>query len=103
MSEPVFLTMEDVEFLHRGSIRRFGGTHGVRDRATLESAVNQPKNLFYYGQGDVFEVAAGYAFHIAQAQAFLDGNKRTAMAARSCSWKQMAGPCPPLGKRFMPR
>ena len=28
-----------------------------------------------------FAVAAAYAFHIAQAQAFLDGNKRTAIAA----------------------
>lgn len=28
-----------------------------------------------------FDVAAAYAFHIAQAQAFLDGNKRTGMAA----------------------
>jgi len=29
----------------------------------------------------VFAVAAAYAFHIAQNQAFLDGNKRTAVAA----------------------
>jgi death on curing protein len=73
--------MEDIEFLHHESIERYGGTLGVRDRATLESAVNHPKNIFYYGQGDIFDVAAGYAFHIAQAQALLDGNKRTAVAA----------------------
>lgn len=29
----------------------------------------------------MFGIAAAYAFHIAQAQAFLDGNKRTAIAA----------------------
>lgn len=27
------------------------------------------------------EIAAAYAFHLAEAQAFLDGNKRTAIAA----------------------
>lgn len=29
----------------------------------------------------MFGIAAAYAFHLAQAQAFLDGNKRTAIAA----------------------
>ena len=29
----------------------------------------------------MFAIAATYAFHIAEAQAFLDGNKRTAVAA----------------------
>lgn len=40
-----------------------------------------PRNVYFYGRGDLFDVAAAYAFHIAQAQAFLDGNKRTGMAA----------------------
>jgi len=30
---------------------------------------------------DVFEMAAAYAFHIAENQPFVDGNKRTALAA----------------------
>ena len=29
----------------------------------------------------MFDIAASYAFHIAEAQAYLDGNKRTAVAA----------------------
>jgi death-on-curing protein len=32
-------------------------------------------------EGDLFDIAAGYCFHIAEAQAFFDGNKRTAVAA----------------------
>jgi death-on-curing protein len=40
-----------------------------------------PRNVYYYAQGDLFDVAAAYAFHISEAQAFLDGNKRTAIAA----------------------
>jgi death-on-curing protein len=29
----------------------------------------------------VFDVAASYAYHLAEAQAFIDGNKRTAVGA----------------------
>lgn len=29
----------------------------------------------------MFEVAASYAFHLAEAQAFIDGNKRTGVAS----------------------
>lgn len=38
-------------------------------------------NEWFYGQGDLFSVAAAYAFHLAQNQAFLDGNKRTAASS----------------------
>ena len=41
----------------------------------------QPEATYYYGQGDLAAIAAAYAFHIAQNQPFLDGNKRTAMGA----------------------
>ena len=47
----------------------------------IASAVGQPLNDYFYGQADLFAIAAAYAFHIAQAQAFLDGNKRTAITA----------------------
>lgn len=81
MSEPTFLSFSEVETLHVLSIRRYGGTHGLRDRGGAEAAVEQPKNTYFYGGGDLFDIAAAYAFHIAQAQAFLDGNKRTAIGA----------------------
>ena len=81
MSEPGFLNVEQVEWLHQVAIDRFGGSHGLRDRLQLEGAVFHPRNVYYYAQGDLFDVAAAYAFHISEAQAFLDGNKRTAIAA----------------------
>lgn len=81
MDEPLFLRVEDVEKLHDISLKKFGGSEGLRDRNVFESAVNHPKNLFYYDQGDLFDLAATYCVHIAQAQAFLDGNKRTGAAA----------------------
>jgi len=41
----------------------------------------QPEATHFYGQGDLAAVAAAYAFHIAQNQPFIDGNKRTAVGA----------------------
>ena len=41
----------------------------------------QPEAAYFYGNGDLANIAAAYAFHLAQNQPFLDGNKRTAMAA----------------------
>jgi len=34
-----------------------------------------------YLHRDIFEMAAAYAFHLAESQAFVDGNKRTGLAA----------------------
>jgi len=81
MSEPKFLSAEQVEFLHGLALKHHGGQPGVRDRAGFEATVLQPRNVYEYGSGDLFDVAAAYAFHLAQSQAFIDGNKRTGMAA----------------------
>jgi death-on-curing protein len=37
--------------------------------------------VFYYGGRDLYDCAAAYAFHIAEGQCFLDGNKRAAIAS----------------------
>jgi death-on-curing protein len=76
---PEFLDTETVFKFHAVSLRRFGGTGGVRDVGLIESALGSAQNAFYYGNGDLYDIAAAYAFHLAQAQAFLDGNKRTAV------------------------
>lgn len=81
MAEIVFLSFEMVLELHRRSLREHGGSEGIRDQAGLESAIGQPQNDHYYGGADIFGVAAPYAFHIAQAQAFIDGNKRTGIGS----------------------
>lgn len=81
MSDPAFLTVEQVIRLHRISLDRYGGQDGLRDRATFESAVIHPQNVWFYNQGDLFDVAAAYAFHLAESQGFVDGNKRTGIAA----------------------
>ena len=81
MNEPVFLTFSQVQTLHRLSIEHFGGADGIRDMALFEGAIAQPQQVYFYTHADLFDVAAAYAFHIAQAQACFDGNKRTAVAA----------------------
>jgi len=81
MSDPVFLTSEQVEGFHRRGLELYGGSDGIRDRSLFEEAVAQAQNVYWYAHGDLFDIAAAYCFHIAQAQAFVDGNKRTAVAA----------------------
>lgn len=81
MSEPIFLTLEQVYRIQARSLAEHGGSEGVRDPGLVESALASAQNTFNYANGDCFDVAASYAFHIAEAQAFLDGNKRTAVAA----------------------
>lgn len=73
--------MDEVLYLHHQSLARFGGLDGVRDMGLVESALGSAMNTFFYGAGDIFNVAASYAFHVAESQAFLDGNKRTGAAA----------------------
>ncbi len=79
--EPVFLAREQVDQIHRDQINAFGGIHGLRDEGALESAIAQPLNVYFYGSGDLFEIAGAYAYHIAESQAYLDGNKRTGVQA----------------------
>jgi death-on-curing protein len=80
-SEPRFLTLAEILYLHEESLARYGGAPGIREPGLIESALGSAQNAFWYGRADIFEIAAAYAFHVAEAQAFLDGNKRTAVAA----------------------
>jgi death on curing protein len=81
--EPEFLTVEDVLQIHDEQLAAYGGAAGVRDRALLESAVGTPEASFggEYLHEDLSHMAAAYAFHLAQNQPFLDGNKRTGLVA----------------------
>jgi death on curing protein len=81
VNEPVFLTLDEVLRIHARSLAEHGGREGVRDLGLVDSALASAKNVFYYAGGDLFDVAAGYAFHLAESQAFIDGNKRTAVVA----------------------
>ena len=77
------LTIEIVREIYDEAIEIFGGLHGIRDEALLASAVFAPQSSFG-GKSpyvDLIEVAAAYLFYLGRNHPFLDGNKRTAMAA----------------------
>jgi death-on-curing protein len=80
---PTFLTLEDVMALHTESISRFGGAHGVRDVGGLESALAMPQATMFgqFLHPTLEEKAAAYLFHLVMNHPFLDGNKRTGLAA----------------------
>jgi death-on-curing protein len=81
VDEPRFLTISEVLYLHDKSLERYGGSAGIREPGLVESALGSAQNAFWYGHGNLFEIAAAYAFHIAESQSFVDGNKRTAASA----------------------
>ncbi|MDX2110564.1 MAG: type II toxin-antitoxin system death-on-curing family toxin [Verrucomicrobiota bacterium] len=81
MNSPVFLTPAQIEGFHKRSLELYGGSDAIRDLNLFEGAVAQALNVYWYAHGDLFDIAAAYCFHLSQAQAFIDGNKRTAVAA----------------------
>ena len=76
---PRFINLDSALAIHREQITIFGGTHGLRDQALLESALGQAEQIFAYTD-DLFKAAAQYCFSIAKNHPFLDGNKRVAAA-----------------------
>ena len=75
-----FIDKTSALIIHHKLIERYGGIHGLRDEGALESAINAAENRFYYETEDIAKLAATYAYHLSQAHAFLDGNKRIAAA-----------------------
>jgi death-on-curing protein len=61
----------------------YGGSQGLRDERVLDSAVATPAATYdgEFLHEDIFHMAAAYAFHIAENQPFVDGNKRTGLNA----------------------
>jgi death-on-curing protein len=73
-----YLTLEDVLGIHYDSIVAFGGSHGIRDRGGLESAIMRPQSGYY---ADAIAEAAALWESLSQNHPFIDGNKRTAIAS----------------------
>ena len=73
------IPVKEVELLHRILIDKFGGSHGIRDKAALESAISRPFQTFDGNDlyPSVFEKAASLIESILVNHPFIDGNKRT--------------------------
>jgi death-on-curing protein len=77
-----FLSVEIVEAIHKELIDLYGGSHGLRDRGLLESAVHRAENKHNYDPGaSVAEVAASLGWGLIKNHAFIDGNKRIGFMA----------------------
>lgn len=82
MTEPVWIPLATLHLLHDRQLELFGGLRGVRDEGATESALARPINAWSYGQAtDVETLAATYLCALARQQGYLDGNKRSALAA----------------------
>jgi death on curing protein len=80
---PLFLTLDEVLSLHEDQIEQHGGASGVRDVGLLQSAIGSAKATFdgAFLHTTLFEMAGAYLFGICRNHPFVDGNKRTAVAA----------------------
>lgn len=75
----IWVALEVALAAHLEQLTDHGGGEGVRDIGLLKSAMARPQNLVGYGDPDIAELAAAYAFGIARNHPFVDGNKRTAV------------------------
>jgi death-on-curing protein len=79
----VHLTVEIVREIRAEALEIFGGAADIRDEGLLASAVFAPQSSFggKSPYSDIVEIAAAYLFYLCRNHPFVDGNKRTAMAA----------------------
>lgn len=78
MTEPIFLSVEEVLDLHEETLREEGGLEGLRDYGGLVSGTLAPQNHWHYTGGDIFDLAAVLLIHLGRNHPFADGNKRVA-------------------------
>ena len=95
----IYLTPEQVLFIHSRLVTETGGSHGVRDLGLLESAVARPRATFDGKElyPDLFIKTAALMDSLINNHPFLDGNKRTGMTAAGLfllinGWKLTASP-----------
>lgn len=64
-------------------VKRFGGSHGIRDIGLIKSAVARPQATFggKYLYSSIFDKAAALLQSLLKNHSFIDGNKRTALTS----------------------
>ena len=58
MNEPIWVEVKTAINIHDGQVALFGGSSGIRDIGLLESALDRPKNRFFYEPCTLLELAA---------------------------------------------
>jgi len=78
-----YLSVARVLYIHDRAIKKYGGKAGIRDKGLVESAVGRPQATFD-GKDlykSIFDKAAALLQSLLKNHAFVDGNKRTALAS----------------------
>jgi len=78
MAERIYLTLDDVLWIHQEQLRLYGGASGLRDEGLVLSALLRPQTGYY---SDLIEEAAALWESLAMNHGFIDGNKRVAFAS----------------------
>ena len=75
-------SVEAVFAIHEEVLAAHGGSPGLRSRELLESAIAAPQATMMGVPmiSDPIEIAAAYLFYLCSNHAFVDGNKRVALA-----------------------
>ncbi len=73
-----FPDYEEVILIHAEILKATGGSEGLRDKNGLDSALKAAENRLNYETEGLAKLAATFAYHLSQAHAFVDGNKRIA-------------------------
>ncbi len=73
-----YLDIDQILFIHRSQIQRFGGLKGLRDRGALLAAIGRPQMTF--GGEDLYpelpDKVAALMHSLVMNHPFVDGNKR---------------------------
>jgi death-on-curing protein len=73
----IYPTVDEVTAAHARLIAKFGGSLGLRDRGALQAALARPRCGYYE---NLVQEAAALWESLSQNHAFIDGNKRVAVA-----------------------
>jgi death on curing protein len=86
----IYLTPQQILFVHARLLATSGGEAGIRDLGLLESAAARPQAVFdgvdLYP--DLLRKTAAFMESLAQNHPFVDGNKRTAITAAALFLQQ---------------
>jgi death on curing protein len=76
-----YLSVTRVLAIHDLMVKRFGGSHGLRDLGLVESVVARPQASFDGNDSyeTIFDKAAALLQSLLRNHPFVDGNKRTAL------------------------
>lgn len=77
----IFLSKGQLFAIHQVTLLEQGGSEGLRDENGLLSALAAAENRAYYEEAGIIVCAATYAYHLINAHAFVDGNKRVGAIA----------------------